>query len=176
MISSRTGAALALVLSIVAVALGAAALFAALRGEDDDEAGRMVQTLITPSDSEPVLFELDGFYMSTGEDDKLRALYVYPPSYHGHTRGCRVEWRPFESAPDDAARPGMFIDPCGGAQFDRSGALVSGPAERGLDEFRTEPRVEGVVVDTSVLYCGVSADEDATPVPEIDREECELVR
>ncbi len=170
MISSRTGAALALLLSICAVALGVAALLAALRSDDEATPGRMVQTLLVPSESEPVLFAIDDFYASTGDDGKLRALYAYPPGYFGHERGCKVVWQPFETAPD-IARPGLFVEPCGGSRFDRSGARVSGPAERGLDEFRTEPGIEGVFVDTGVLYCGVpagarsAAPEGATRTP-----------
>ena len=177
LISSRTGAAAALVVSVVALALGAFALLAALREDDDPAVGRLVQTRLTAESSEqPVLFELDGFYASTGSDGKLRALYVYPPGYFGHNRGCRVEWRPFEAPPAEGEEPGLFIDPCGGARFDRSGALVGGPAERGLDEFRTEPGIEGVIVDTGVLYCGAdAAADDVTPTAAADRGECELV-
>jgi len=177
LISSRTGAAAALGVSVLALAFGAFALLAALRDDEDPSAGRLVQTRLTASDAAPVLFELDGFYASTGSDGKLRALYVYPPGYFGHGRGCRVEWRPFEPPPAEGEQPGLFIDPCGGARFDRSGALVGGPAERGLDEFRTEPGIEGVIVDTSVLYCGADASAPmarATPTAAVDREECEL--
>jgi hypothetical protein len=175
-ISSRTGAALSLVISVLALGLGILAVMIALR-EDDDESGRMVQTRLSPSDAEPALFALDEFYMSTGDDGKLRALYVYPPGYFGHSRGCRVEWRPFEAPPEGSDRPGLFVDPCGGSQFDRSGALIFGPAERGLDEFRTEPGIEGLIVDTSVLYCGPQRDpaSAATPEPGADRSECDRV-
>jgi hypothetical protein len=172
LIGSRTGAALALTLSVVAVALGLFATLAALRDDEDERPGRLVQTRITPGSSEqPVLFALDGFYMSTGDDGRLRALYVYPPGFFGHNRGCAVEWQPFASV-QDAERPGLFVDPCGGARFDRNGALIDGEADRGLDEFATEPGIEGVIVDTSVLYCGSSGD---TPDDTADREECELV-
>jgi hypothetical protein len=185
-ISSRNGAALALLLSVFAVSLGAAALFAALRSDDGVTPGRLVQTRLVPSDGEPMLFALDGFYASTGEDGKLRALYAFPPGYFGHERGCQVEWRPFETAAD-LERPGLFVDPCGGSKFDRSGERVFGPAERGLDEFRTEPGIEGVIVDTGVLFCGAparvrSAAPDGltlTPAPtstvDGDREECDRV-
>jgi hypothetical protein len=173
LIGSRTGAALALTLSVLAVALGLFATLAALRDGDDDGSGRLVQTRITPGSSEqPVLFALDGFYMSTGDDGRLRALYVYPPGFYGHNRGCTVEWQPFASAPE-AERPGLFVDPCGGARFDRNGLLIDGEADRGLDEFETEPGIEGVIVDTSVLYCGSSGDD--TPDDTADREECKLV-
>jgi hypothetical protein len=174
LISSRTGAALALVLSIAAVALGIAALLAALRDESDG-AGRLVQTRLTPSNAEPTLFALDDFFVSTGADGKLRALYVYPPGYFGHSRGCRITWQPFETSAG-VDRPGLFVEPCGGARFDRSGSLVSGPADRGLDEFRTEPGIEGVIVDTGVLYCGPTA--GAAPVAagtRAAREECDRV-
>lgn len=173
LISSRTGAALALVLAVIAVALGVFALLAALREDDDAGPGRLVQTRITPGSSEqPVLFAFDGFYMSTGDDGRLRALYVYPPGFFGHNRGCTVEWQPFVTA-DGAARPGLFVDPCGGARFDRSGGLVDGDADRGLDEFRTEAGIEGVIVDTGVLYCGASG--DAATDDARDREECERI-
>ena len=178
MISSRTGAALALLLSIGAVALGLAALMAALRTDDESAPGRLVQTRLTSSLAEqPVYFAIDNFYVLTGRDGRVRALYVYPPGHFGHDRGCKIEWRPFEPAPEDGF-PGMFVDPCGGAVFDRNGVLVSGPADRGLDEFGTEPGIEGVIVDTGVLYCGASAEassDDPTPVADIDREECEPV-
>jgi hypothetical protein len=176
LISSRTGAALALVVSVLALALGSFALLASFRDDDDVSDGRLVQTRLTPGASEqPVLFELDGFYVSTGDDGRLRALYVYPPGFFGHNRGCRVEWRPFEAPATEGQAPGMFVEPCGGARFDRGGALVSGPAERGLDEFKTEPGIEGVIVDTGVLYCGPAAGAAPPTAAAIDREECDRV-
>jgi hypothetical protein len=140
-------------LSVAAVALGAAALLAALR-DDDGERGRLVQTRLVPSESGPVLFPLDEFYASTGEDGQLRALYIYPPGFYGHTRGCPVVWAADAEGSPSADGPGAFLDPCGGARFARDGTLIEGDAPRGLDRFKTEPGIEGIIVDTRTLYCG----------------------
>lgn len=179
MIGTRRAAAFSLMLAVAALAVGAAALMAALR-DGGAERGRVVQTRLLPSESEPVLFPLDDFYASTGSDGALRALYVYPPGYHGHTRGCKVVW--IADAVGGGFSLGAFVDPCGGARFDRDGALVSGPAERGLDEFKTAPGIEGVIVDTRTLYCGAALDAGspestpATPSPgRAAREECDRV-
>lgn len=151
-IGTRLAAAVSLILAISALALAVAALFAALR-EDGSERGRLVQTRLLPSEAEPVLFPLDEFYASVGDDGRLRAFYIYPPGFHGHTRGCKVVWSAAEDVAG-SAMAGAFIDPCGGARFARDGALLSGPAERGLDEFKSEPGIEGMIVDTRTLYCG----------------------
>jgi len=164
-------------LAVAALAVGVAALVATLR-DDGPERGRTVQTRLLPSEAEPVLFPLDDFYAITGSDGALRALYVYLPGYHGHTRGCKVAW--MADAVGRGFSVGAFVEPCGGARFDRDGALLSGSAERGLDEFKTEPGIEGVIVDTRTLYCGAVLDagppDPATPSPErVSREECERV-
>jgi len=171
-------------LAVAALAVGVAALMATLR-DDGPERGRFVQTRLLPSEAEPVLFPLDDFYAITGSDGALRAIYVYPPGYHGHTRGCKVVW--IADAAGSGFSLGAFVEPCGGARFDRDGALLSGPAERGLDEFKTEPGIEGVIVDTRTLYCGAAlaaaspestpattATAAATPQPKA-REECDRV-
>lgn len=164
-------------LAVAALAVGVAALMATLR-DDGPERGRFVQTRLLPSEAEPVLFPLDDFYAITGSDGALRAIYVYPPGYHGHTRGCKVAW--IADAAGSGFSLGAFVEPCGGARFDRDGALLSGPAERGLDEFKTEPGIEGVIVDTRTLYCGTALDAGspatATPSPErASRKECDRV-
>ena len=179
MIGTRRAAAFSLMLAVAALAVGVAALMTTLR-DDGPERGRLVQTRLVPSGAEPVLFPLDDFYASTGSDGVLRALYVYPPGYHGHTRGCKVVW--IADAVGAGFSLGVFVDFCGGARFGRDGALLSGPAERGLDEFKTEPGIEGVIVDTRTLYCGAALDAGspepatATPSPErAPREECDRV-
>lgn len=160
MIGTRVGAALALALSVAAVALGAAALLTALR-EEDSERGRLVPTRLVPSESPPVLFPLDEFYASTGEDGQLRALYLYPPGFYGHSRGCQVVWAPDAQGSPGEDGPGAFLDPCSGARFARDGSLLEGDAARGLDHFKTEPGIEGIVVDTRTLYCG----QPFAPIP-----------
>jgi hypothetical protein len=159
---TRLGAALALALSVAAVALATAALLTALR-DDETARGRLVQTRLVPSESPPVLFPLDEFYASTGEDGILRALYIYPPGYFGHSRGCAVVWLPDGVGP--GGRPGVFMDPCGASRFGRDGSLLEGPADRGLDRFKTEPGIEGVFVDTRTLYCGPPYVPLASPQP-----------
>jgi hypothetical protein len=57
----------------------------------------------------------------------------------------------------------VYIDPCSGARFDGDGRLVSGPAERGLDEFQMQGDVEGMVVDTRKLFCGAPYEAPPTP-------------
>lgn len=165
MISTRLGVAIALALSAAAVALGAFAAFAAFRDDDDGGPGRMVQTRLTREfEGEPMLFPLDDFYASRGRDGRLYALYAYPPGYFGHVRGCRVVWDAFAvtSVEGRSYGPGLFLDPCGGARFDRDGRLISGPADRGLDRFATSAGIEGTVVDTHELLCGPAV---PTPTP-----------
>jgi hypothetical protein len=156
LIGTRLAVALALALSVAAVALGVYAVFASWR-DDDDPPGRAVQTRLTRDfQGEPLVFPLDDFYASRGADGRLYALYVYPPGYFGHVRGCRVIWdgSAVTSVDGRSFGPGLFIDPCGGARFARDGALISGPADRGLDRFPTSAGIEGTVVDTHELLCG----------------------
>jgi hypothetical protein len=156
-VGTRLGAALALALSVAAVALATAALMTALR-DDGGSRGRLIQTRLVPSESDPVFFPLGEFYASTGGDGVLRALYVYPPGFYGHERGCRVVWAPAGAALSPGQTPvngaGEFLDPCSGDRFASDGTLIMGAGGRGLDRFKTEPGIEGVIVDTRVLYCG----------------------
>lgn len=163
MINARTAAAIALVLGVLALALGVGAMAVALRN-DEAARGRLVETHLQPFEGDPVLFYLDDFYLSAGGDGRLRALYSYPPSHFGRMRGCRVVWVASEVVVADGQRhgPGLFVDPCGGARFDRQGDVVQGPAERALDYFGTQPGFEGIIVDTRTLYCGSQADVAAT--------------
>ena len=177
MIGTRRAAALSLALAVVALAAGVAALMATLRDEGPTR-GRIVQTRLLPSEAGPVLFPLDDFYAGTGSDGALRAFYIYPPGYFGHARGCKVVWT--ADAVGRGFSLGAYVEPCGGASFDRDGAWLSGPAERGLDEFKTEPGIEGVIVDTRELYCGAALDggtpEATTPSKKrASREECDRV-
>jgi hypothetical protein len=183
MISTRVGAALALVLAVAGVAIGTTAFFAAER-ETGDITGRLVQSRATNEyDGPPLSFPLDDFFIGRGSDGVLQAFYAYPPGYFGHVRGCKVIWDNVATvaataatpAPTPGARPaatplsapGLFIDPCGGARFDRDGQLVAGPADRNLDFFATTPGVEGMIVDTRELYCGsaATASEAASEAP-----------
>jgi hypothetical protein len=155
MINVRVAAALALLLGAAGAALGVIALFAALR-DDDAAEGRLVETRLAPFEGDPVYFPLDELYVSTDESGTIRALYVYPPGYFGHVRGCRVVWIGNEVVENSGHRfgPGLFVDPCGGARFGRSGEMIQGPADRGLDYFTTKPGLGGVIVDTRELHCG----------------------
>ncbi|MEX0750000.1 MAG: hypothetical protein WD359_04250, partial [Dehalococcoidia bacterium] len=145
MTSARFAVALALLLAVAAVIVGAAAFVMAWADEADDT-GRLVSTRITLSyEGDPVLFPLDDFYFARGGDERMRALYVYPPGFFGHTRGCKVVWIADEDIDGPGgAGPGYFVDPCGGARFSRDGSLAAGPADRGLDYFETQPGVEGI--------------------------------
>ena len=156
MISSRTGAALAVVLSIAALAIGVVAFMSTVR-DDSEKPGRLVQSRLTNEYAgQPVYFPIDDFFVGRDSEGHTRAFYVYPPGYFGHTRGCKVVWDSAATVDTEKGRagPGLYVEPCGGAHFDRDGDLVSGPADRGLDEFATQPGVEGVIVDTRKLYCG----------------------
>lgn len=173
MIGVRLGVALAIVLAVGALAVGGAALVGDIRG-NDTATGRLVQTRITNKLSgDPVLFPLDDFYMAPDGAGHVRALYVYPPGFFGHNRGCKVIWQSDATALDGARRfgPGLFTDPCSGAHFDRTGALVNGSADRALDWFAMTPEPDGLLVDTHVLRCGdnlpnTAADVTPTPTPE----------
>ncbi len=143
-------------LSIAAVALGVAAFMATLR-DDGDKTGRLLQTRLTNAFSgDPLFFPVDDVFMSRDEDGTLHALYAYPPGFFGHNRGCRVLWVDDDvtDTPAGRAGPGLFVDPCGGARFDRAGALVSGPADHGLDYFETDAGIDGIIVNTHTLWCG----------------------
>lgn len=168
MISTRLGVALALLLSVAAVAIGTTAFFAAER-ETGDIRGRQVQSLATNEyDGPPLAFPLDEFFIGRGSDGVLHAFYAYPPGYFGHIRGCKVVWDASATIgappPMPTATPGLYVDPCGGARFNRDGKLVSGPADRNLDYFATSAGVEGVIVDTRELYCGSPVTPPETPV------------
>jgi hypothetical protein len=185
MISSRVGAALALVLAAAALALAVVAFMATVR-DDSDTAGRFVQSRLTNDYAgAPVLFPIDDFFIGRATDGYLHAWYAYPPGYFGHVRGCKVIWEATGTidTPKGKAGPGLFVDPCGGSRFDRDGALVYGPADHGLDEFSTQPGVEGVIVDTRRLICGKElpveatpeSDETPTPTPEPRETVCDRV-
>jgi hypothetical protein len=165
MLSARFAVALALLVAVAAAIVGTAGLMMAWYDEGE-ETGRLVSTRITNSyEGDPVLFPLDEFYFARGDDERMRALYLYPPGFFGHTRGCKVVWIADEDIDGPEGNgPGYFVDPCGGARFTRDGELAAGPADRGLDYFETSPGVEGIVVDTRTLWCGPFY-EPPTPVP-----------
>jgi hypothetical protein len=172
-IGTRIGVAVAIVLALAALAIGVVAFTTSIRG-DDSGPGRVVQTRVTNKLSgDPVSFPLDGFVMISDGKGGVLALYVYPPGFFGHARGCTVVWQASATVqtPDGTAGPGLFTDPCSGAHFDRTGALVDGPADRGLDRFPMTPAPDGFLVDTHELLCGPapasrSAGAAATPTPE----------
>jgi hypothetical protein len=156
LISSRVGAAFALVLSIIALAMAVVAFMATVR-DDSVKPGRLVQTRLTNEyTGQPVLFPIDDFYAGRDGSGRIRAFYVYPPGYFGYERGCKVVWDSTATVDTEKGKvgPGLYLEPCGGSHFDRDGELVFGPADHGLDEFATQPGVEGVIVDTRKLYCG----------------------
>jgi hypothetical protein len=184
-ITTRAGAALALLLSIAAVAFAIVAFMSTVR-DNGDTTGRLVQTRLTnDSDGAPTLFPVDDFFIGRGSDSRMHAFYVYPPGFYGHTRGCKVIWDPAAAVdtPLRKAGPGLYVEPCGGAKFDRDGALVDGPADRGLDYFATQPAVDGIIVDTKRLICGAefvvadtpSPDETPEPSPSPKPQTCERV-
>ena len=169
MLSARTGAAVAIVLSIVALAVGLAALMQDVRGGGPAH-GRLVQTRITNQlTGDPVRFALDHFYMSPDGRGHVVALYEYPPGFFGHTRGCPLVWQGDAVVVAGAKTyRGLFTDPCSGAHFDRSGTLVNGPADRNLDYFAMTPEPDGMLVDTRTLLCGDNLPDhaaDVTPTP-----------
>jgi hypothetical protein len=166
LIGTRTATALAFILSIAALALGVTALALSLR-EDDDGLPEQIQTGIDRVDGDPVPFPLYDFYLSGDERGVPRALYMYPPGYYGHIRGCKVLWVASDvvEIAGERAGPGLFVDPCGGARFDRVGRLVAGAADRGLDRFDVATEVGGAIVSLDVLYCGEEAPTDVPVVP-----------
>lgn len=166
--ATRVGAAIALALSVGALAFAIVAFMSTVR-DDGPTRGRLVQSRLTNEDGgPPMLFPLDEFYIGRDSQAHQRAFYVFPPGWYGHTRGCKVVWDDNTTA--ETARgvvgPGLFVDPCSGARWNRDGELVSGPADRGLDEFPTQPGVEGVIVDTRRLLCGAEYIPPPTPTPQ----------
>ena len=165
MISARFGVAVALVLAVAALAVGVTA-FMATKRKTNDITGRLVQSRATNEYTGPPLaFPLDDFFIGRGSDGVLHAFYAYPPGYFGHERGCKVVWDAIATIPTSTgvAGPGLYVDPCGGARFNRDGQLISGPADRNLDYFATEAGVEGAIVDTKTLYCGSPLPSGTTP-------------
>jgi hypothetical protein len=163
-ISARLGVAVALLLAVAGVAIGTTAFFAAER-KTGDITGRLVQSRATNEyDGPPLAFPLDDFYIGRGTDGVLHAFYAYPPGYFGHVRGCKLVWDSIGTVATPRAGPGLYVDLCGGARFDKDGKLVSGPADRNLDYFATTPAVEGLLVDTRTLYCGSPLKTEATTV------------
>jgi hypothetical protein len=155
-ISSRAGAAVALVLALVAVALSIVAFMSTVRDETV-KPGRLVQTRVNSDYAgDPIFFPVDHFYIGYDSGLQFRAFYAYAPGFYGHMRGCQVVWdgNAIIDTPQGREGPGLYVDPCGGARFSRDGELIAGPADRGLDRFGTEPGVEGVIVDTRKLFCG----------------------
>ena len=156
MISSRVGASIAVLLSIAALALSVVAFMSTIR-DDSVRPGRLVQSRLTNDyTGQPVLFPLDDFFVGRDSEGHIRAFYAYPPGYFGHTRGCRILWDNTAVIDTEKGRlgPGLYVEPCGGAHFDRDGLLVYAPADRGLDYFATLAGIEGVIIDTRKLYCG----------------------
>jgi hypothetical protein len=169
LISSRVGAALAVIFSIFALALGVVAFMSTVR-DDSAKPGRLVQSRLTNEyPGQPVLFPVDEFFAGSDSDGHIRAFYVYPPGYYGHVRGCKIVWDNAATRDTEKGKvgPGLYLEPCGGSAFDRDGELVSGPADHGLDEFTTQAGVEGVIVDTRKLFCGPNyvPPPTATPAP-----------
>lgn len=168
MISSRAGAALALVFSLLAVALSVVAFMSTVRDETI-KPGRLIQTRVN-SDylGDPILFPVDDFFIGYDLGGDFYAYYVYPPGFYGHTRGCKLVYDPtafIDTLSGVREGPGLYIDPCGGARFNRDGELVFGLADRGLDFFGMEPGVDGVIVDTRKLFCGPSIVVEPTFTP-----------
>ena len=154
---------MALALAIAALGLSIVAFMSTVRDEEV-KPGRLVQTRVNSDFAGgPIFFPVDHFYIGYDSSFQFRAFYSYPPGHYGHMRGCQVVWdaNAIIDTPDGREGPGLYVDPCGGARFTRDGELIAGPADRGLDTFETEPGVEGVIVDTRKLYCGL-----ALPTPE----------
>lgn len=125
--------------------------------DDSEKPGRLVQSRLTNEyTGQPVPFPLDDFFAGIDGVGHIRAFYTYPPGYFGHDRGCKIIWDNTAVVDTDKGRvgPGLYLEPCGGSHFNRDGELVSGPADHGLDEFRTQAAVDGVLVDTRKLICG----------------------
>jgi len=157
-IRARIAVTVSLLVALAALTLGIVAFMRTVR-DHSDITGRLVQTRMTNEyKGAPVPFPLDDFFVGPDSRGDVRAFYAYPPGYFGHQRGCKMIWDQAATiAPDRGgavAGPGLFIDPCGGARFNRDGILVSGPADRNLDEFLLAPAVDGFVVDTKTLHCG----------------------
>jgi len=176
-IRARVAVTVAVLLSLAALALGVVAFTRTVR-DHSDTPGRLVQTRMNNDYvGAPVSFPLDDFFVGPDRSGRVRAFYAYPPGYFGHQRGCKMIWDQTATIVSDrglgSAGPGLFVDPCGGARFNRDGLLVAGPADRNLDEFLLSPAVDGFIVDTKTLYCGAplpSPSEtpesgDATPTP-----------
>ena len=88
--SSRVGAAFAVVLSIAALSLAIVAFMSTIR-DDSVKPGRLVQSRLTNDyTGQPVLFPLDEFFVGRDSEGHIRAFYDFPPGYYGHDRGCRV--------------------------------------------------------------------------------------
>ena len=170
MIRARVAVTVSLLLSLGALTLGVVAFTRTVR-DHSDTPGRLVQTRMNNDYvGAPVSFPLDDFFVGPDASGRVRAFYAYPPGYFGHQRGCKMIWdqsATIRANGGGTAGPGLFVDPCGGARFNRDGVLVAGPADRNLDEFQLSPAVEGFIVDTKTLYCGAPL-PSAAATPEAD--------
>lgn len=168
MVATRTAVSVTLLMATIALTLSIVAIVSTRSGGED--VGMLVQTDLTNEYTGPALsFPLHDFYMGPDSEGRIRAFYRYPPSYFGRVRGCPIVWdhdATYEAADGHVAGPGVYVDPCGGARFDRDGYWLGGPADRGLDYFETMPEVQGFVVDTRTLYCGAPRSDAPTPTPD----------
>ena len=147
--------------ALIALGLGSAALAVSLMHSHDSR-GRVVQIELAPEDLPPLIpvdFPLDDFALMRVEGDQFVALYVYPPGFFGHVRGCRVHWEPHTTYDGDTEHPviGIWTEGCSGAKWNARGRRLFGPPGRDLDRFPARVVQKGerwvVRVDTQDLQC-----------------------
>ena len=146
-------------LAAAAVATLAVALMVAWPSDDGSglvDAGR-VQDL---SAEEPVYNDA-GFFLVLLESGEVIALSDVDPHPFGEDPDCPITWRPgmvFEGT------TGWLRATCSGSTFDRTGARVFGPAERGMDRFPVDVAGDGKIrVDTNTRLCAPDYTAAACP-------------
>ena len=142
--------------SLLAVMLASTALAVSLL-HSHDTPGRVVQFEPAFEDFpllDPLEFPLDDFYLMRVGGDEFVALYVYPPGFFGHVRGCRLHWEP-QTKFDGVT--GVWTEGCSGSKWDARGRHLFGPPGRDLDRFPVRVTRRGgrweVQIDTRRLQC-----------------------
>ncbi|HZQ37046.1 MAG TPA: hypothetical protein VFD32_14035 [Dehalococcoidia bacterium] len=157
-----------MLLAGLAVLLAAAAAVERLRRRTPTP-GRLLE--LAPPQSyqvrQPIPFTLDEFELMKLDDGSFVALYIYPPSFFGHTQGCTIRWKtdtPNAQVAQDGeslmpapnAVFGYWDEGCGGAQWDAAGHKLWGPGPGDLDRFSVGLRSGRVWVDTRHMHCAGS--------------------
>jgi len=88
-----------------------------------------------------------GVWVLVPDSGATRAFAAQDPS-----SGCFVNWRGDRTV---GGVTEVFVDGCSGSSYDQEGAVVAGPAARGLDGFEVERTGAAIVIDLERLRLGL---------------------